>query len=207
MTTKKLNEYLKKLIENGEIEFNMDILDSVELTSEEQEYLDQTDEKRLNTLKKSFNRVNRLKVSMENPQKTQHFHQFYQYFREWNNLSEVELSKILSVNQKTLEILNDVNKKITEFPVKILIKLIKFMEVKSNDIIELIKASFKLAIMQPKYGQQLSRYHDKESADKGDSIKNAMNELLLKSKQVNQIDYSELEDYISELERGLEDAV
>lgn len=199
-----LSKYIRYLIDNDEIHFDPEWFDSIELDSDEKEYLGGIKEKRIIELDKALKRTTKVKECLDEPLKAQTLHQFFEYFIEWNNLSIDQMCQRLSVNRKHLNVLSDIKNRITTIPVGVMKSIINFMTLSFDDALLLIKGSYKLTALQPYYGEQLSRYHKGESDDKGSSIKNAGHELLLKSSKANAISSDELNDYLDKLKREFE---
>ena len=168
----------------------------MKLNPEEKQYLDYTEEQRYDNLKRAFEKTQLLKECMDNPKKAQNFHQFFLYYLEWYDTSFEEMSRKLNMKSKELMFFLNVKNKITDFPVDALVNLVKVFKLKLSDTVELLRNSFKLSQMQPDYGHALSRYHPRESTDKGSSMRKALNELLLKSRQAQSIQSEELESYL-----------
>ena len=196
---KNLDDYIRYLIETGEIELKDDWFKRVQLEPEEKEYLDQIKSQRVIELHRTLEKSQKIKECIAEPLKAQTFHQFFEYFKEWNDLTDEQIRQEISVDFKSLNMLSDIKNKITSIPVATMKKLIGFMKLSLNDAFELIKASYTLASLPLQYGQQLSRYHHKESGDKGSSVRDAVNELLLKSSKAKSIQLNELEEYLARL--------
>ena len=201
MKRKKINIYIDELINKNLIKLYLEMLDDIKLNPEEEQFLKTTEEQRYDNLKRAFKKTQLLKECMDNPQKAQNFHQFFLYFLEWYDTSLEEMSRILKIKSKELMFFYNVKNKVTDFPVDDLTKLIKFLKINLNDTIELLRNSYTLSQMKPDYGAALSRYHSSESTDKGTSMKKALNELLLKSKQADNIQSKEFELYIDDFKR------
>ncbi len=201
MQRKPINQYIEELIDKNYFNADFECLENIKLEAVEEKYLKNTEEHLLIKLKREFEKTQTIKKCIENPQKAQSFHQFFIYYLEWQELGIKKLSKFLSLNIKDLQFFNDIKNKIVDYPIDVLIKLAKHMNISVNDTIELVRGSYSLAQMKPIYGAALARYHENESTDKGISIKKSLNELLLKSKKADEIQTEEIDLYIDNLKR------
>jgi hypothetical protein len=199
-----LNKYIQRLIETEEIELNPEWFETLELKIDEKQYLQQTEEKRLSELQKVLKKTTWIKQCLKEPIKALNFHQYFKCYREWNDITIEQISQKLSENKQTISLLLDINQKITCLPVKVMKKLIEMMKISLKDAEKLIESSYKLATLKPQYRLQLSRYHTKDSGEKGRSIKNAIDELTLKSWKAKTINTEELDRYLDKLRQEFE---
>lgn len=201
MKTQNIKDYINKLIGNDIIKIDMEFIDHIKLSPDEEKYLENTEEQRITRLKTAFDKNLILKECINDPKKAQNFHQYFRYYLEWYDLSTDDIGKLLKLKSKDLLFFYNVKNKITDFPVIDLVKIVKALKLNISDAIELIRNSFTLSSMKPNYGHALSRYHENESTDKGISLKNAMNELLMKSRQAKNIQFDEIESYLENFKR------
>ncbi|RMF59885.1 MAG: hypothetical protein D6748_05355, partial [Calditrichaeota bacterium] len=98
---KTLNDYIRKLIERGELELKDEWFRRIELDPEEKEYLEGIKNKRLRELHKALEKSQKIKECIEEPLKAQTFHQFFEYFKEWNDLTDEQICQEISIDFKS----------------------------------------------------------------------------------------------------------
>ena len=97
MKTKNIANYINNLIDNNQIKVNMEFLDHIKLSQEEEQYLVSTEEKRTNRLRVAFDKNLIIKDCIINPIKAQNFHQYFRYYLEWYNLSTADIGKLIKL--------------------------------------------------------------------------------------------------------------